>query len=341
VTDSATPSCSASDTLVVRATELTVDAGEDFVTRALQASRGLGALPLVAGGRPPYVYQWTILGGPSTDSAQLSDPTAAHPLFTPTAVGTYLLQVAASEIDGPCGGADTVAIDAIASNNTLRANDEGRVFMPLRIDEPHTRATLRISDARPGAEFTGELRDEGAAASATDMADTPHLTRRLTADSTLPAGSFVAVIAMYYGPDEVAASDATGLRLHWLDGSNRWRVAGTTYDGDVPFPLQATRGDLGRHGVDTANHCAWAVLDHLGRFAVGIPQPAATPAPQEPPPNSEPTSGTDPATSDGTSPPPPLSMCGAVGTMGASVSLAALLAFAMARSRRRQTARSR
>ncbi|MFQ5424238.1 MAG: immunoglobulin domain-containing protein [Phycisphaerae bacterium] len=342
VTDSATPSCAASDTLVVRVTELTVDAGEDFVTRAFRASRGLGALPLVAGGRLPYAYEWTILGGPSTDPAQLSDPTAAHPLFTPAAVGTYLLEVAASEIDGPCGGADTVAIDVIVSKNTLIVNDEGRVFMPLRIDEPHTGATLRISEAQPGAEFTGEIRDEGAAASATDMADTPRLTRRLTAGSTLPAGSFVAVIAMYYGSDEVTASDAADLRLHWLDGSDRWRVVGTTVDGDAPFPLQATHADLGRHGVDTANRCAWAVLDHVGRFAVGIPQPATTPASQTPPPNPEPTPGTDPSTTDSTPPLPPPSLCGAVGTMGTSVAPAALLAFAVARSRRRRrTARPR
>ncbi|MFQ5430000.1 MAG: immunoglobulin domain-containing protein, partial [Phycisphaerae bacterium] len=93
VTDSGTPPCSASDTVVIQATSMTVDAGEDFITRAFEPSRPLGALPLVGGGDPPFVYEWRVLAGPDLDPGQFSATDAARPTFRPSGVGTYALEV--------------------------------------------------------------------------------------------------------------------------------------------------------------------------------------------------------------------------------------------------------
>ena len=329
VRDSATPVCEASDTVLVRVGEMIVDAGEDFVTQAFRPSRGLGALPLVAGGTAPHAFHWTILSGPTTADSQFDDARAEHPLFTPSMTGTYRLAVTVTSADGVCVGSDELVIEAITSSIALAVNVEGRVFMNLQIDRPHTRAEVRVSNASVGGEFRGELVDAGPRQFPAGETRSAGPTRRLIASSDLTAGTYVAVIVMHFGETESATIDESSLRLLRLDNGGRWRTAGILPAEDGPFPVRAGRADLSRHGIDATNNCAWAVLDHVGQFAVGVPLPTTAPAepiPTGPTDDIGPQPGGaagEPPAADPVMPAAPL--CGLMGPTGAIVSLTCVL----------------
>ncbi len=271
VTDSATPACSASDTVVIRSTSMTVDAGADFVTQAFVSSRPLGAIPIVGGGTDPVSYQWTILAGPDTHYAQISDRTTARPMFTPVEVGTYTLEVTVTDAAGSgCRVSDHVVIEAITASRTLPINSEGRVFMNLRIDEPHTAAEIRLAGGEPGVEVVGELLDDGATANFAGLLPIPELSRRLFMTAELAQGSYAAVIAMAYHDDELAGVDPLSLQVQWYDASlGLWRPAG---DGSIEnggFPARPTAADVGRCGVDRVHKIAWTIVDYTGEFSIG------------------------------------------------------------------------
>ena len=80
----------------------------------------------------------------------------------------------------------------------------------------------------------------------------------------------------------LTAGDALGARLGWLDPTDgAWKLAvlgngdggaGASFAGDRAYN-GSTDFQLGRFGVDSANHVVWAVLDHEGTFAV-VPEPS-------------------------------------------------------------------
>ncbi|MFH1419883.1 MAG: hypothetical protein ABII12_16545 [Planctomycetota bacterium] len=282
VTDAGTPPSVASDVLIVRATTMTVDAGDAFVTQAFRASRGLGAIPVVGGGDAPYVYQWVVDSGANTNASQFSATDVEHPSFTPSAVGEYLLKVTVSDANGTgCAISDFVVVEAIASALTQKVNSEGRLFMSLQIDAPHTKAEVRVSDAAPGARISADLRDDGGSANFDGLVHSPGLSRRLVVTSELGLHESITVVVLYYNASEIGSLNKTALRVQWFNGDSRWWVvAGDKAPEQAPYPLRPTRWDLGRHGVDTVNKCVWAVVDHWGEFSVGVSSGEAPPAAQ-------------------------------------------------------------
>jgi len=289
VTDSATPACSASDTVVIRSTSMTVDAGDDFVTQAFESSRALGAIPVVGGGIAPVTYEWTILAGPDTHYSQLSNSHAARPMLTPAEVGTYTLEVTVTDAGGAgCQVTDHVVIEAITAQRTLPINNEGRVFMALRIDEPHTAAEFRLAGGEPGVGVVGELLDDGATANFAGLIPIAGLSRRLFLSADLAPGGYAAVVAMQYADDELAGVDPLTLQVQWYDSSlGAWRPAG---DGSIEsgsFPARPTAADSGRCGVDRPRNTVWVVVDYMGEFSIGQSTGDAPPV-NEPPPAADP-----------------------------------------------------
>ncbi len=337
VIDSGTPPCSAADTVVVHATAMTVDAGADFITQAFSTTAPLGALAVAQGGDGPFAYHWEIFVGPSRDAGQLSATDTEHPLFTPAAVGTYSLQVTVTDSNGAgCSVSDRLAIEAIASRLTLPVNAEGRLFMPLRIDAPHTRGEVRIIYGRPGVQVVGELLDDGPTANSTGLLPDPGLTRRLVITSQLEPGSYVAVVMLYYDEAEIAGVDERALRLHGFAGQpGFWYPLGTAELEEGPFPTSPNFRDLGRHGVDPAQGHVWAVVDYLGEFRVGIPSGEVPTAAETPDPGpGYPAYGDSPDDPDGRGLAP---LCGAPTPLGALAMLPLMLGGAarMVRPRRR------
>ncbi|HVP11040.1 MAG TPA: hypothetical protein VMV94_07615, partial [Phycisphaerae bacterium] len=332
VTDSATPHCVATDTVTIHVTATTVDAGADFITQAFQPSLGLGGTPVATGGSPPYAYRWEIIGGVDRNPAQLSATNVEHPVFTPSAVGPYEIRVTVTDAYGAgCAASDTVAVEAIAASQTLPVNVQGRLFMTLQLGASWTRAEVRLSEAQSGVTVEGRLRDDGASANFSGQIPLPDLTRRLAVTSDLTAGSFIAVIVMYYDDSELDGAEARSLRICWLsEPQNSWRQPATKPFEDGPYPARPARSDLGRQGVDRTNRCTWVVLDYPGEFSIGIP-------------SGEALTGTDqadlniPGTTPAASGLPDAAMCGTMGSCGAGtiLPLAATLLAVAPRSRRR------
>ncbi|HWL93740.1 MAG TPA: hypothetical protein VNT79_09405, partial [Phycisphaerae bacterium] len=274
-TDSATPACVRDSLLVVRAAAISIDAGEDFVTQAFEPSQRLGALPVLAGGGPDATYRWRILTGPDTDSDQLSSTREPRPLFTPKDVGTYALEVTGS--DGECSVSDVVVVDAITASQTLEANSEGRVFMSLRIDEPHTAAEIRAAQAAPGTTFMGELTEDGGSGDVAGLLDGTIIGRRVSVTSEAGDGAFVMVVALLYDAGEVASVGDARVRIHaWAADDGLWRPAtGGKLEGGA-YPPRPTAADVGRSGalampaVGPEVYLAWAVVDSAGAFTAGL-----------------------------------------------------------------------
>ncbi|MBN2560212.1 MAG: immunoglobulin domain-containing protein [Phycisphaerae bacterium] len=368
VTDSGSPPCTAGDSITVRATTMTVDAGEDFTTEAFRSSRRLGAIPVAGGGDEPLSYVWEIVSGPSRDPSQLSATDVEHPLFTPDTVGTYEIRVTVSDANGAgCAIGDTVLVEAIASRLSLPVNVEGRLFMALQIDAPHTRGEIRISDGAAGQNVTGELYEDGTAARSDGLAATPDLSRRMLAASEMKPGSYVAVVVMYYGEAELDSMDENELRLHRFNAEQQvWNLAGLAEAEQGSFPVRSARCDIGRHGADPVGDCVWAVVDYLGEFSIGIPAAegppddvpvdAASPSPDEPAPDDTPairpdadvaspadsdpeprpnSGGPDSAAPEELVPPAPVGLCG-IG-MISPTALCCILGVTRLRHRRRKT----
>ncbi len=292
VTDSANPACSASDTVVIRSTSMTVDAGDDFVTQAFKSSRPVGDLPVVGGGTAPLTYQWTILAGPDTHHSQLSDPQAARPMLTPIDVGTYTLEVTVTDAAGAgCQVSDHVVVEAITAKRTLPINGEGRLFMVLRIDEPFAAAEFRLAGGEPGVDVVGELLDDGATANFAGLIEIAELSRRLFVSADLAPGGYAAVVAMRYADVELAGLDPLTLQVQWYDASlGVWRPAGNGAIEDGSFPARPTAADVGRCGVDRLHNTVWAVVDRMGEFSIGQPLGDAPPV-NAPPPVPDPGAG--------------------------------------------------
>ncbi len=333
VTDSGSPPCVASDIIVVRATSLTVDAGDDFTTQAFRASRGLGALPVVGGGSDPYFYEWEILGGPDRSASQLSDRYAEHPRFTPSQPGVYEIRVTVEDDNG-CAVSDTIVVTAVASLLELPVNTLGRLFMDLQIDAPHTRAAIRLTQATPGVIYRGEIRDDGDAANYNGLLTPPAIARRLFFMSDDVQSDYVTVIVMHYDEAELSGTDERNLRVFWYSApQNWWQPVGTASLELGSYPTTPKVADVGRHGVDTANRCAWAVVDRLGEFAIGVsngrPAPSSTGG-------DAPGSQQQPADGDNTLP-PPSGFCGAA----APAAMLPLLPLLLLRGTRRLATRRR
>ena len=101
--------CTSSDNITVNVSpnNLSVNAGNDkFICYGNSVQ--LGALPVVAGGTPPYVYAW--VGG------SLNNSTASNPVANPTTNTTYTVNVTDSK---GCSGSDVVEVTV---NPNLFAN---------------------------------------------------------------------------------------------------------------------------------------------------------------------------------------------------------------------------
>lgn len=335
VRDSSTPPCMATDVVIVRAVSVMADAGPDFVTQALQPSRLLGALPVAFGGTGPYQYKWRVFSGPSADVAQFSDPFAARPTFSPAQIGPYSLELTVTDASGQkCTAADRVAIEAIADQLTLPINAEGKLFMNLRIDEPHRAGELRIVDGVSGRTVTGRLLDSGP--SAVFPSAGAGLGRRLALTGDAVGTPLIATIVLNYSDAEAAGVNPAQLRMHrYVAASDRWLPAAAKFVGDAPYPQRAVKNDVGSGGIDTQKRCIWAVVDYLGEFAARTPLPQDSPAP---PPGSGPGLTEPPPV--GT--PAPSIVSGASGC-GTAAALAApgLCCMAIARRMRRRTSYGR
>ena len=84
--------------------EIFVNAGLDstICNNEAMALGGDSAMPTASGGVPPYMYSWS-------PAANLDDPTAANPFFTPTGAGSYEYIVTVTD-DVGCMEMDTIDI---------------------------------------------------------------------------------------------------------------------------------------------------------------------------------------------------------------------------------------
>jgi len=331
VKDSSTPPCVATDFVVVRALSLIADAGPDFVTQALQPSRALGSLPVAHGGTGPYQYKWRVFSGPSTDVAQFSDPLAARPTFTPSQIGPYGLEVTVTDTSGVSAGCvaiDRVGVEAISDNLTLPINAEGKMFMTLRIDEPHRAAELRIVEGVAGRMVTGRLIDPGAGVALPGAG--AGLGRRMVLSGNAVGSPLIATVVFKYADGEMNPSQ---LRIHRYNPlSDRWFVAPTKFVGDVPYPVRAARSDVGSGGYDSNARCVWAVVDYLAEFAARAPLPVDPSQPGSGSGGGSPPGETPPV---GTPTPSVINNAGACG-MGAAMAPLACCGLAMAHRLRRR-----
>lgn len=281
-TDGGTPPTVRSDTLLVRATVIDVDAGPDLTTQAFQPSARLGAFPLAVGGGA-LAYAWHVVAGPDLSSAQFEDAARDRPRFTPSAVGDYLLEVAVSDPASPgCVVTDRLVLTAIAAQQTLAVNVQGRLFMNLRLADVYAAAELRMAEAVPGRQVTGAL-FEDVAQGRTGLTAFPAIERQLSVTTEMSGGEFVAVVAMQYGESEATPGERGALRLHrWEPSLGLWRPAASGTMEDGTFPVRPTSRDLDRQGLDAARGVAWAIVNVAGDYAIGIHDPAALPMTGEP-----------------------------------------------------------
>lgn len=335
VRDSSTPPCMATDVVIVRAVSLMADAGPDFVTRAFEPSRLLGALPVAVGGTGPYQYKWRVFSGPSADVAQFSDPSAARPVFSPSQTGPYALELTVTDLSGQhCLATDRVALEAIADRLTLPINAEGKLFMNLRIDEPHRAGELRIVDGQNGRMVDARLLDNGPAAAFPGAG--AGLGRRMAITGDAVGTPLIATIVLNYSEVEVSGVIPAQLRMHrYIPASDRWLPATTKFIGEAAYPQRAVKSEVGTGGIDPQKRCIWAVVDYLGEFAARMPLPQDSPAP---PPGSGPGSADAPPV--GTPVPPIVTGAGGCGTAGATA-VPALCCMAFARRMRRRTSYGR
>ena len=129
------------DTVAITAYDpLTADAGPDAAAQT-GAANALNAT--AGGGDGTYTYTWAINSGPNTNTSQLSSTAAEDPNFTPTADGTYVLQVTIADgIQTPVN--DTVSITA--SSNTAPTTS-GIANVNIDEDAPNTAINLYDSFA--------------------------------------------------------------------------------------------------------------------------------------------------------------------------------------------------
>ncbi|MBK8267685.1 MAG: hypothetical protein IPK83_05010 [Planctomycetes bacterium] len=284
-TDSGTPACVRSSQLVLRATTLSIDAGADFVTKAFEGSKPLGRLSMVAGGGPNLSYRWQVLAGPSIDKKQFSDSKAERPTFKPGDVGTYALQVTATDEDADsCSISDVIVVESIIASRTMAANGEGRVFLSLRIDKPYQAAEIRVASAVPGMEFSGELTDESEAADRTGLVDDAKMNRRVKLTTNANSGEFVAVVAVFYENSEISSNADASIRIHQWDESDRtWRPTTAARQEQGIYPSRPITSDVGRAGavampaIGENVFMSWAVIDGGGKFSAGVSAANATP----------------------------------------------------------------
>jgi len=302
VTDSADPPCIASDSMVVRADALNVDAGTDRVVPAFTASDALGAFPLVVGASGTLSYEWRVIAGPSSDEGQFSDKRAARPTFTPAAVGEYALEVRVLSGDD-CGGTDIVVVNAIADALSTVINSDGRAFMTLQLDGTDARADVRFALTELGRNVSAQLVNITPAAG--------WLSRSAIVSATQSATGTVLTVALYMSPTEWDALDKSVIRMLRRDGTGSdWEEAADKDMESGFYPARPTRDDVGRQGIDTQRRMVWAVVDRIGEFAVG--DPAVVPVDPEAP--------SETPDDDDDIEPVPSGMCG----MGAGMSLLAL-----------------
>jgi hypothetical protein len=88
-----------------------VNAGPDIVTWLTDGRRvgNLDATVTDDGAVSPYTVEWTVIGEPSEGAAVIETPTAEDTAVTLSAVGKYVLQLAAS--DGEYSGSDKLTIN--------------------------------------------------------------------------------------------------------------------------------------------------------------------------------------------------------------------------------------
>ncbi len=265
VTDSATPPCVTKDTLVIRASRLNVDAGPDLVIQAFEPSPALGALPVVVGAAGIVAYDWRVIAGPSLDRAQFNNPAAERPVFTPSAVGRYALELVASAESG-CARSDSLIVDAITDRHEMPVNAQGRAFYELQVDVPHSRAIAQFHDATPGALTS---------AAVVQPSNASPFTRRLVVEKAASSDAFILLVGLYLSAGEQAALPAEATVLRWIDAQSAWRAAGDRPAESGLYPARPTRQDLGRTGYDAERGLYWAVTDVVGTFTLGTPETAA------------------------------------------------------------------
>jgi hypothetical protein len=107
------------------------------------------------------------------------------------------------------------------------------------------------------------------------------VSRTINVDSTIPDGSFLALIVLGYDDTFVntvlQGNESDVIIFSWDDLASMWvpavegNTAGTAqWEGDSPVPTTPlSPSDLGRYGVDTATNQAWAVVDHFTEFGAG------------------------------------------------------------------------
>ena len=113
-----------SATVRVNVLELSVEVGND---RASDFGEACQLQATISGGKSPITYVWSIQSGPNIDASQLSDPSASDPSasdpsFTPTHIGTYVLE---------CSVTDSLAqtaSDAVRIQTSNRPSIQSQTF---------------------------------------------------------------------------------------------------------------------------------------------------------------------------------------------------------------------
>lgn len=310
VTDGSTPPCTASDTRVVRATRLNLDAGPDLITKAFQPSQALGAIPVVVGATGNVDYRWRIIAGPSLDPEQFSSETESRPSFTPAAVGRYAIELVAEAEEG-CARSDQVIIDAIVQKHAMPINNEGRAFYELRLDAPHTRADVRYHGAKKGLMTSAELLN-GAG-----------FGRQVVTTIEPSDQPFTLVVALYASANELADLAEQSSIIRRDEAAGDWKAAAEGAMENDFYPARPTMADIGRQGVDETRGLVWAIVARDGTYTIGVA--GGTQAPTGNTGGSTP--GTNPAPTESAN------LCG-MGAMSMATTLVLMLVTGYRRRRR-------
>jgi len=244
-----TPACAGIYTLTVGATD---DVCNDVVTtlkiNVVRATAAPSADPPSLGtcGGPtssllspnvdvafgPYDYTWMLRSGPDTDDAQLSDTEAETPLFTPTAAGTYTIEVSARNRDAmlpPITGQVDIVVSAVAPSIPVGGQPTSQSVC--------TGGSTALTVAASGSDLAYQWRRGGI-----DLRDAT--TASLTIDPVRPAdaGDYTCVVSNACGSvesDVAALTVESGIGLLLLAVSTESamlrevNISGCTITGDL------------------------------------------------------------------------------------------------------------
>lgn len=223
-------------------------------------------------------FSYTILA-----SAQSTTPDQGHSGYFTSASFSGTLGRGTIQILDPSGNSVDYSLDNSTGSIKALTYPAGAAFSSFAVtnaasDSNHT--TMQLLDGNAGSSPTQVNASFVAPPSSSPLTSAV----KVASDALELTGTAgrLAVVQMSYNPSVVASQNLaeTSLRLVWqVPLANQFVNAifgnsGPAASQFVARPYNpATDLQLGKHGLDTTNHTAWAVVDHNSEFVVAVPQP--------------------------------------------------------------------